>query len=83
MPALRIKLFAILRERFDTESLEFESPAASLAAADLMRLLQERFPDRAHLISLSRLAVNHRFAAADEQVGAADELALIPPVSGG
>jgi molybdopterin converting factor small subunit len=83
MPALQIKLFAILRERFDTDSLVFEASGASLTAGELVRQLQVRFPDQAHLISLSRLAINHRFAAPEEPVGPADELALIPPVSGG
>jgi molybdopterin converting factor subunit 1 len=72
-----VRLFAILRERAGSDRIELELPegarvADALAAVD----------DLAGGLSLV-MAVNREYAAADQPLEAGDELALIPPVSGG
>jgi MoaE-MoaD fusion protein len=74
---VHIRLFAALRERAGRDRLELELPegarvADALAAVD----------DLAGDLSLV-LAVNREYAAEDQPLNAGDELALIPPVSGG
>ncbi len=76
---VRIRLFAQLRERAGTGSLELELPAGACVrdalAADAVATLADGLP----LV----MAVNREYADADAPLAPGDELALIPPVSGG
>jgi molybdopterin synthase catalytic subunit/molybdopterin converting factor small subunit len=74
---VRVRLFAILRERAGRDEFELELPegarvADALAAVD----------DLAGGLSLV-MAVNREYASPDRRLAPGDELALIPPVSGG
>jgi molybdopterin converting factor small subunit len=55
----------------------------SACVRDVMSELAKCLPNSAALISRSRLAVNHAYARSEEVLRVGDELALIPPVSGG
>jgi molybdopterin synthase catalytic subunit len=78
-----VRLFAILRERAGRDSVEIELPEgatvedafARLAAAPGLGELVERLP--------LRMAVNREYAAAGTAIAPGDELAVIPPISGG
>jgi MoaE-MoaD fusion protein len=74
---VRVRLFAMLRERAGADELELELPDGARVADALERLgaLAEGVP----LV----MAVNREYAGADEPLDPGDELALIPPVSGG
>jgi molybdopterin synthase catalytic subunit len=74
---VRVRLFAMLRERAGADEVELELPDGARVADALARLggLAEDLP----LV----MAVNREYAAEDQVLGAGDELALIPPVSGG
>jgi molybdopterin synthase catalytic subunit len=72
-----VRLFAVLRERAGRDTIELDLPEGArvsdaLAAVD----------DLAGGLSLV-LAVNREYAPPDARLAAGDELALIPPVSGG
>src|SRR4051794_35405209 len=74
---VHVRLFAMLRERAGRDVLELELPegarvADALAAVD----------DLAGGLPLV-LAVNREYAPPEQQLAAGDEVALIPPVSGG
>jgi MoaE-MoaD fusion protein len=74
---VRVRLFAMLRQRAGKDALELELPdgarvADALAAVD----------DLAGGLPLV-LAVNREYAAPEQVLQPDDELALIPPVSGG
>ena len=74
---ITVRLFAMLRERAGSDVLELELPdgarvSDALAAVDHL----------AGGLSLV-MAVNREYAARDQPLAAGDELALIPPVSGG
>ncbi len=59
-------------------------PAADTLTADqLWHAILQRHPDLAMLRPVIRLARNGEFAAADTLFQPGDEIALIPPVSGG
>ncbi len=80
---IQVRLFAMLRERAGTGTLELEL-ASGATVADAMRALSEREPLGALLERMPvRMAVNRDYACADTVLSAQDELALIPPVSGG
>ncbi len=64
----------------DSTSLEL-SDGASIA--DLRVVLSERYPGLSGALPTIRFAVNEEFATDDTALEANDEVALIPPVSGG
>jgi molybdopterin converting factor subunit 1 len=80
---IHIRLFAMLRERAGTDRLELELSSGA-TVADAMRALSEREPLGTMLERMPvRMAVNRDYASAETVLTADDELALIPPVSGG
>lgn len=78
---LTVRLFAGLRERAgaDTLAVALDEPAT---VADLLAALEPTavggLPPRSFIV-----AVNREYAAGEEPIAAGDEVALIPPVSGG
>jgi molybdopterin converting factor subunit 1 len=74
---VRIRLFAMLRERAGRDELELELPEGARVADALAAL--DHLAGGLSLV----LAVNREYAAPDAVLRAGDELALIPPVSGG
>jgi MoaE-MoaD fusion protein len=73
---ITVRLFAVLRERAGRDTLELDladgaTVRDAIAAADV--------PDGLSVV----MAVNRSYADADAPLHAGDELALIPPVSGG
>ncbi len=84
MVAIEVKLFAGLAERLGTRVLALESSgdeALPDTAGALEAALRERWPALA--TCAFRVAVNRSYAQAGTPVAAGDEVALIPPVSGG
>ncbi|WP_217559328.1 molybdenum cofactor biosynthesis protein MoaE [Paenibacillus sp. GbtcB18] len=82
-----IRLFAGLADELGRPSIDIAlSPDASGHSAtvqDLLNEIAERFPAARSLLAHCFLAKNHAYAAPHELVCETDELALIPPVSGG
>src|ERR1700761_8155583 len=74
---VRVLLFAGLRERAGASSVELDLPEGALVrdALERMRAVADGVP--------VVMAINQEYAAADAPLHAGDELALIPPVSGG
>lgn len=79
---VRVRLFAILRERAGWRERELELPAGS-SIDDVWQWLLGEVPTIAATRSSVRFALNRTYAAADEPLSDGDELALIPPVAGG
>ncbi|RIX52508.1 molybdopterin converting factor [Paenibacillus nanensis] len=78
-----IKLFAGLQERFGRSEMTLESAQETLTVKELKSLLAEAFPEHAGLLAISFVARNHAYAPDGQLLRADDELALLPPVSGG
>jgi molybdopterin synthase catalytic subunit len=74
---VRVRLFAQLRERAGAPVLELDLPEGA-RVADAIAAVGE-LADGLPLV----MAVNREYADADVRLHAADELALVPPVSGG
>lgn len=79
---LRIKLFAIARQRLGRDEVDVTLPD-SATIADLRRVLVEQFPALADVLPHIRIAVNSSYANDATVIPAGAEVALIPPVSGG
>jgi molybdopterin converting factor subunit 1 len=76
-----VRLFAGLRERAGTDRLEVELPDEA-SVADVLAAMADT-PVGALRPRECVVAVNREYASADERVHAGDEVALVPPVSGG
>jgi molybdopterin synthase catalytic subunit len=77
-----VRLFAVLREEAGADRVELDvAPGAT--AEDVWRGLVERHPPLAARRASLTAAVNRRYAPWGEPVAAGDEVAFIPPVSGG
>lgn len=79
---IRIRFFAILRDKAGCGSAEIDLPPGS-SVADAVSALQQRFPAVAPYIGRCAFAVNQSYVPADTPLADGDELAIIPPVSGG
>jgi molybdopterin converting factor subunit 1 len=79
---VRVQLFAILKERAGQDHVEVELPDSPTVADAISAVAQ--LPGLSGLSQGSaRMAVNREYASADTLLRDGDELALIPPVSGG
>lgn len=74
---VRVRLFAALRERAGSDEIELELPEGAVVADALERVR----PLTGDLQAV--MAVNREYARAQTALHPGDELALIPPVSGG
>lgn len=74
---MSVRLFAGLRERAGADAISLELPDDACVRDALERLTH--LTDGLPVV----MAVNREYAQAGDRLGAGDELALIPPVSGG
>lgn len=79
---IRIKLFAEARRLAGGSELTVEVAGPTTVSA-LRDALAEQYSELAPLARRSLLAVGTDYAASDRIVGEHDDVALIPPVSGG
>ncbi|HLZ72547.1 MAG TPA: MoaD/ThiS family protein [Dehalococcoidia bacterium] len=79
---ITVRLFAALAEGAGVRSFPLDVPPGARAAA-VRSALQARYPQMQALCERSVFAVNAEYAAADRLLYDGDEVALIPPVSGG
>jgi molybdopterin converting factor subunit 1 len=77
-----VQLFAVLRDRAGVAAVELEL-ADDATAGDVTRGVAERFPALRELLARTAVAVNRAYAGPGAAVREGDEIALIPPVSGG
>lgn len=81
--AVTVLCFASLRERLGGEpAISMRRPEGSTVAA-LRAVLAERFPQAAQYLAHCRVAVEQEFVGDEAALHDGDEVALIPPVSGG
>lgn len=79
---IRVKLFAAMRDLTGDEIAEVELPDGA-TVGELRRELAKQLPLARSLLNRSAIAVNHDVAEPDRPIQATDEVAAIPPVSGG
>lgn len=79
---IEVRLFAVLREKAGVDRVELELPNGS-KVADARTELGRMFPSIAPMLARVATAVNREYVPADVELHNDDELALIPPVSGG
>lgn len=75
-----IKAFGITKDILGARETLFETEGRTVGS--LRSALKRRYPSLLEVRSLM-IAVNNAYAGDDLAIGEADEIALIPPVSGG
>ena len=79
---VKVKLFAILRERAGAAEITRELPDGS-TVDELWHALQRDYP-KLNVPGIRLLyAVNQNYVTSDHPLAEQDEIAFIPPVSGG
>jgi molybdopterin converting factor small subunit len=80
---LKIRLFGILREKMDSDDLIISIYDTSISLKKLRKYLEELYPS----LGLNEInfvfAVNKVICNEDINVKSSDEIAIIPPISGG
>ena len=79
---IQVKLFSPLREKVGADTVALELPEGASAAQALAKLYQQCPVLQPHLEN-TRFALHLDFVDATTPLAEGDELALIPPVSGG
>jgi sulfur-carrier protein len=79
---IRVKLFAAMRDLTGDETVEIELPDGA-TVGDLRRELGKQLPLARSLLLRSAIAVNRDVAENEHILHPTDEVAAIPPVSGG
>ena len=77
---IRVRFFASFRELVGHSQLELEL-ASSTTVSQLRELINRRFPSLEN--ASGRVAVNTQFAEPGQVLQEGDEVALLPPLSGG
>ena len=79
---VRVKFFAILRERAGAGEITKEIQEGS-TVADLWHALQQEYP-KLNVTGIRLLyAVNQNYVSSEEVLKEMDEIVFVPPVSGG
>ncbi|SDZ01885.1 molybdopterin synthase catalytic subunit/molybdopterin synthase sulfur carrier subunit [Evansella caseinilytica] len=78
---IKVLLFADLEERAGQRIVEI--PTAEMNIADIRRYLLDKFPQLSASIRTAMPAINEEYAADQAVASSGDEVAFIPPVSGG
>jgi len=76
---MKVMAFGIVKEIFGASSVEVD---AAINVALLKAGLEDRYP-RLKQLSSFMIAINGEYVAPDAVISQGDEIAIIPPVSGG
>ncbi|MEO1235548.1 MAG: MoaD/ThiS family protein [Planctomycetota bacterium] len=82
MIRVKVLLFASLAERAGVREIGLRLPLESVAG-DVWDAVVERYPELADARPTTTISVNLEYAEPGRVLADGDELALIPPVSGG
>lgn len=80
---MEVLLFGIAKDIVGKSQLQFsETEEVPISVSELKKMISETYPEFSKLSSLA-VAVNSEYAQDDVPLGRNDEIAIIPPVSGG
>lgn len=79
---ITVRFFATAKDAVNRSEATIELPAAS-NASDVLTYFTSRYPAMKELRSFIRVAVNEAYVDLDFKLSNGDDVAIIPPVSGG
>ena len=80
--SLSIKLFASIRQAMNSNKIKIDIDNG-ITVLQMKRIIFETFPNLKKLNIPFFIAVNHKYVTDSDVITTNDEVALIPPVSGG
>ncbi len=80
---IKLLYFAALRERLGSDGEVITLPEGVTRVAELLAFLPTIRPALRGVLGAVRVAVGEELAGPDARIAAGDEVALLPPVSGG
>jgi MoaE-MoaD fusion protein len=80
---MTVKLFALVREIVGFDEITITIPGNDPTVADLRARLLEQYPGLESLLPFSQVAINHEVAVDSQPLRINDEVAILPPFSGG
>ncbi len=79
---VKVKYFAVCREMFNRDEEEMELPDGAVLM-DILKRLEEEWPEIPEYYQVMQMSVNWEYATERTKLSDGDEIALIPPVTGG
>lgn len=79
---IQVMLFAALADKAGDRTVSTEVPEHA-TVADVLKAVERDYPQLAPLLPACFVSVNQEYAMPDQPVREGDELAILPPVSGG
>ena len=83
MPRITVRFFARYAELTGLETASLPLPNGSATVAEVLDLVRKSIPGARELPARPLAAINLRQAKLDARVQDGDEVALLPPLSGG
>ena len=80
---LTVKFFAYCRELVGKETIKLKLKDKTTTVGDVRMMIIEMYPSLSSLSRVFFVAVNHKLANDDTIINDHDEVAILPPVSGG
>ena len=77
-----VKYFAVCHEMLNRSEEEMELPEGSTVNT-ILKQLEDEWPEIAEFYEVMQMAVNWEYATENTELADGDEVALIPPVTGG
>ena len=79
---VKVKYFAVCRQMFNRDEEEMEFPEGA-TLQDILDQLEKEKPEFSTLFEVMQMSVNWQYANKETKLSDDDEVALIPPVTGG
>jgi molybdopterin synthase sulfur carrier subunit len=77
---IRVKCFGVAKEIVNSDTLNVDNP--TLSVKELREEIHKSYPGFSSIKGFM-IAVNQEYATDEMKISASDEVAIIPPVSGG
>jgi molybdopterin converting factor subunit 1 len=79
---VKVKFFAVFHEMFSRREENLELPEGS-TVMDILKRIESEKPEVAEYYDIMQIAVNWEYSVKNTLLKNGDEVALIPPVTGG
>jgi len=79
MPVVIVKVFAVLREKLGLAQIELDCDTVD----DMLEIIRNLYPMIIKDLETCNIAINTKYVTTNVNLNQGDEIALLPPISGG